>query len=194
MVRNSASEIAQHALSGIRIPFFRMSLMRRDLSKQHHLLMRLDRRLPNSVYYATPCIENATVFNLAYNSGQIHQQTVFFRHKILAISPTISNILSPIEPGCGTVGFVRIRERFQLRVLRISKGTRRRNSTNKIIGLWQERPKLYQMQFLHWLLRRCERQQNWFGSESAPEDWRFAVRTFQMNRNKLSKNFLCVVK
>jgi hypothetical protein len=78
MVRNSASEIAQHALSGIRIPFFRMSLMRRDLSKQHHLLMRLDRRLPNSVYYATPCIENATVFNLAYNSGQIHQQTVFF--------------------------------------------------------------------------------------------------------------------
>lgn len=78
MVRNSAAEISQHALAGIHVPFFRMPLMRRDLSEQHQLLMRLERRFPNAVFYATPGMENNHSFNAAYNAARVHQQSVFF--------------------------------------------------------------------------------------------------------------------
>src|SRR5690348_7313150 len=63
MVSRRAAEISQHGLAGIRVRFFRMPLMRRDLSQQHDLLRRLERRLPNAVYYASPSMENNNSFN-----------------------------------------------------------------------------------------------------------------------------------
>lgn len=78
MVRNSAAEISQHALAGIHVPFFRMPLMRRDLSDQHRLLIRLERRFPNAVFYATPGMANNHSFNAAYNAARVHQRSVFF--------------------------------------------------------------------------------------------------------------------
>jgi hypothetical protein len=78
MVRSTAAEISQYALPGISVPFFRMPLMRRDLSEQHALLMGLERRFPGAVYYATSEIEDNNAFNGAYNAGQVHEQSVFF--------------------------------------------------------------------------------------------------------------------
>lgn len=78
MVRNTAAEIAQHALAGLSVPFFRMSLMRRDLSQQHQLLINWEHKFPNTVYYATPSFQNIGSFNAAYNVAQVHQQSVFF--------------------------------------------------------------------------------------------------------------------
>ena len=78
MVRNSAAEISQYVLPGISVPFFRMALMRRDLSEQHDLLMQLERRFPGAVCYAAPEIENNSAFNDAYNAAQVHRQSIFF--------------------------------------------------------------------------------------------------------------------
>lgn len=78
MVRNSAAEISQHALDGIRIPFFRMPLMRRGLSDQHKLLIQLEQQFPGAVYYASPGMENSSRFNKAYNAAEVHERSVFF--------------------------------------------------------------------------------------------------------------------
>ena len=58
MVRDTAVEISKYFLQGIATPFFRMHLMKRNLSRQHELLIDLENRHPNSVYYATPGLES----------------------------------------------------------------------------------------------------------------------------------------
>lgn len=78
MVRDTATEIANHKLAGIKVPFFRMPLMRRDLSNQHRRLMELENRYPNAVFYATPRIRNVDRFNTAYNGAKVHRKSVFF--------------------------------------------------------------------------------------------------------------------
>lgn len=78
MVRDSAAEISKHALPGISKPFFRMPLMRRDISQQHQLLIILEEEFQNAVYYASAIIENNNDFSIAYNAAQVHQQSVFF--------------------------------------------------------------------------------------------------------------------
>lgn len=78
MVKNTAAEIAQHQLPGIKVRFFRMPLMRRDLSIQHQLLMNLEGSYPKKVLYATPCLQNAADFNTAYNAAHVHRRSAFF--------------------------------------------------------------------------------------------------------------------
>jgi hypothetical protein len=78
MTRKTAFEISQHNLFDLTIPFFRMPLMRRDLSQQHDLLIALEHRYPGTVLYAAPCLHNVHEFNVAYNAASVHQQTVFF--------------------------------------------------------------------------------------------------------------------
>lgn len=78
MVRRSAKEISQYRLAGIRAPFFRMPLMRRDLSNQHAILLRTEQQFPNAVYYATPCIAGVNGFNAAYNAGRVHIVSALF--------------------------------------------------------------------------------------------------------------------
>lgn len=87
MVKNTAAEIAQHHLPGIQIRFFRMPLMRRDVSQQHQLLMNLEGRFPNNVLYATPCLPSEPDFNIAYNAARVHRRSVFFSPRDIGALP-----------------------------------------------------------------------------------------------------------
>ena len=77
MVRDTAFEISQHGLS-LSCNFFRMPLMRRDLSNQHQVLIQLEDSNAGLVHYASPMLEDIQEFNDAYNVGAIHQHTAFF--------------------------------------------------------------------------------------------------------------------
>ena len=78
MVRDTAAEISKHFLHGISTPFFRMHLIKSSLSRQHQLLIDLESRHPNSVYYTAPGLQCNQSFNAAYNSAAVHFQSVFF--------------------------------------------------------------------------------------------------------------------
>lgn len=78
MVRDTAGEISKHSLPGIATPFFRMHLMKRPVSRQHQLLMDLERGHPHSVYYATPELGSNDSFNAAYNSASVHLRSALF--------------------------------------------------------------------------------------------------------------------
>ena len=78
MVRDTAAEVSKYFLQGISTPFFRMQLMKRAVSRQHDLLIGLENRHPNSVYYATPALRSYQSFNAAYNSATVHLQSVLF--------------------------------------------------------------------------------------------------------------------
>lgn len=78
MVRHTAREVAQLGLAGLSVPFFRMALMRRDLSDQHAHLIRLESRFSSSVFYASPGIDGAAGFNQAYRQAEVHIRSVLF--------------------------------------------------------------------------------------------------------------------
>jgi hypothetical protein len=52
MKRMSAKENSVHNI-GLPVPFFRMTIMRRDLSDQHDKLIELEKRYPGTVLYAS---------------------------------------------------------------------------------------------------------------------------------------------
>jgi hypothetical protein len=78
MTRNAAKEISTHHLANISVPFFRMPLMRRDLSDQHQILIDLEHSFPGSVFYATPCLPHVHAFNAAYAARRVHRRSAFF--------------------------------------------------------------------------------------------------------------------
>jgi tRNA U38,U39,U40 pseudouridine synthase TruA len=78
MKRKSAAEISKFNLSGLSVPFFRMPLMRRDISQQHQQLIKLEQIYPGTVFYASPCLRNRQEFDRAYCSTSVHKQSVFF--------------------------------------------------------------------------------------------------------------------
>lgn len=78
MVRETAREISQLGLPGLSLPFFRMPLMRRNLSDQHINLVRLESRFPNSVFYASPALDSASTFNSAYGLAEVHFRSALF--------------------------------------------------------------------------------------------------------------------
>lgn len=78
MRRGTAFEISKWNCPGLRIPFFRISIMRADVSRQHELLMALEARHPSSVFYAAPYLRNIREFDQAYNAATIARRSVFF--------------------------------------------------------------------------------------------------------------------
>jgi hypothetical protein len=78
MTRNTATEISVHQISGLAAPFFRMPLMRHDLSQQHERLIELEKKFPGTVFYASPSLQDLNQFNLAYNTARVHERSVFF--------------------------------------------------------------------------------------------------------------------
>jgi hypothetical protein len=78
MVRDTAREIARLELPDLSVPFFRMALMRRDLSDQHKNLIDLEKKFANSVFYAAPTFLNATEFNDAYSRAEVHLRSFLF--------------------------------------------------------------------------------------------------------------------
>lgn len=105
MVRNSAAEISQHSLAGISIPFFRMPLMRRDLSQQHLLLIDLETRFPSAVFYATPSMHDIGAFNAAYSVAQVHQRSVFFSPRNIGPLPDDKQHVVVYRDGLGSAWF-----------------------------------------------------------------------------------------
>jgi hypothetical protein len=78
MTRNTAAEISKYNIPGLTTPFFRMPLMRRDLSQQHQRLIALEVKFPGTVLYASPALHNLDEFNRAYDKAGVHQRSVFF--------------------------------------------------------------------------------------------------------------------
>lgn len=78
MVRQTAREISQLALPGLSLPFFRMPLMRRNLSDQHVHLIGLEARFPDSVFYASATFDSASTFNSAYGLADVHLRSALF--------------------------------------------------------------------------------------------------------------------
>ena len=66
--------------------FFRMYLMKRNLSRQHQLLIDLENQQPNSVYYATPGLRSNRSFNAAYISAEVHLRSVLFSPSDIGLS------------------------------------------------------------------------------------------------------------
>ncbi|MER8708461.1 hypothetical protein NKH49_23335 [Mesorhizobium sp. M1088] len=77
MKRGTAFEIASGHCPGLSIPFFRIAMMRRDVSRQHELLLRLEARYPSNVFYAAPCIANISDFDRSYNGATVARQSIF---------------------------------------------------------------------------------------------------------------------
>ena len=80
MVRGTAAEIWTHGLDaqGLPLPFFRMYLMKKESSQQHELLVELEEKYPNSVFYAAPFLVGRRAFNSAYAAVSVHEQSVLF--------------------------------------------------------------------------------------------------------------------
>jgi hypothetical protein len=77
MRRGTAFE-TKWACPGLDIPFFRIAMMRRDISRQHELLIELESRYPSNVFYAAPALENIRLFDQAYNNAAVARSSVFF--------------------------------------------------------------------------------------------------------------------
>ncbi|MXO57945.1 hypothetical protein GRI89_00080 [Altererythrobacter salegens] len=86
MVRRSAKEVAL-TRGALRPQFFRMPLMRRDLSDQHQLLLDLESRHPGSVFYASPRLRNSREFNAAYNSAEVHRRSALISPSAIGALP-----------------------------------------------------------------------------------------------------------
>ena len=78
MTRDTAREIATYGLPRLTTPFFRMPLMPSGLSKQHELLMKLEKKYPKAVFYASPKMQNGRAFNGAYAKAEVHRKSVLF--------------------------------------------------------------------------------------------------------------------
>ena len=78
MTRASAFEIAGGLCPGLTLEFFRIALMRRDVSAQHQLLIDREGRYPGQVFYAAPCLQDCAAFNGAYNAAGVASRSVLF--------------------------------------------------------------------------------------------------------------------
>lgn len=87
MKRSTATEISVHKLSGFTVPFFRMPIMRRDLSHQHKRLIEWEQKFPGTVFYASPCLHTLSEFNGAYSAGQVHKRSALFSPNAIGLLP-----------------------------------------------------------------------------------------------------------
>ncbi|TCS04595.1 hypothetical protein [Rhizobium sp. BK418] len=78
MTRASAFEIAGGLCPGLTLEFFRIALMRRDVSDQHRLLIDWEGRYPGQVFYAAPCLRDCAAFNSAYNTASVASRSILF--------------------------------------------------------------------------------------------------------------------
>ncbi len=80
MVRTTAAEISKYGLnrSGLSTPFFRLYLMKRNVSRQHELLIEIEQKEPGSVFYAMPHLVGPREFSTAYAAMAVHRHSVLF--------------------------------------------------------------------------------------------------------------------
>lgn len=77
MERGTAFELTKWRCSGLATPFFRISLMRRDLSNQHRCLIVLEAKHPGAVFYVAPFLKNIDTFNRSYSNAKVHENSVY---------------------------------------------------------------------------------------------------------------------
>ncbi|MBY5708093.1 hypothetical protein [Rhizobium leguminosarum] len=78
MKKGTAFEVSNGSCPGLTTPFYRIGLMRSDLSKQHSHLIELEKRFPNCVFYAAPCLADIHAFNRSYGNGRVFTDSAFF--------------------------------------------------------------------------------------------------------------------
>jgi hypothetical protein len=98
MVRETAKEIAEHGLS-LTCAFFRMPLMRADLSNQHSHLIDWEQQHPGSVFYASPTLDDVNAFNQAYNQGTVHLSSALFSPNDIGPLPDNRNHVVSYKAG-----------------------------------------------------------------------------------------------
>ncbi|MER9707841.1 hypothetical protein NKJ10_27110 [Mesorhizobium sp. M0204] len=102
MKRGTAFEIASGHCPGLSIPFFRIAMMRRDVSRQHELLLRLEARYPSNVFYAAPCIANISDFDRSYNGATVARQSIFLSPGEIGPLPDDKAHSLAYKPGLAT--------------------------------------------------------------------------------------------
>ena len=91
MLTRKAREISDYGLRGLHPGFFRMHIMKGDLSRQHELLVELDRRNAGFVFYATPAIRRKVDFDFAYCNGRMQQESFLFSPGAIGTLPSNEN-------------------------------------------------------------------------------------------------------
>ena len=111
MVRGTAAEISKHGLDveGLPLPFFRLYLMKKESSRQHELLVELEEKYSNSVFYAAPFIVGRTVFNHAYAAVSVHEQSALFSPREIGRLPDGEQHVVAFHPQLSWGGYVRSR-------------------------------------------------------------------------------------
>lgn len=89
MVLHTAREISKYELDkeGLPVPFFRMYLMKKESSRQHELLIELEKKHAGSVFYAAPFIVGRTAFDHAYAGASVHLQSALFSPREIGSLP-----------------------------------------------------------------------------------------------------------
>ena len=105
MRRGTAFEIAKWNCRGLTLPFFRISMMRSDISRQHELLMKLEARYPSCVFYAAACLRSIGEFDRAYNAAAVAQQSAFFSPTDIGALPDNRLHTIAYQPGLPTAYF-----------------------------------------------------------------------------------------
>lgn len=105
MVLATAFEIAKCNCPGLAVPFFRISMMRSDVSRQHQLLMKLETRYPSCVFYAAASLKNIGEFDRAYNAAAVAQRSAFFSPNDIGALPDNKVHTIAYQPGLATAYF-----------------------------------------------------------------------------------------
>ncbi|WP_421928788.1 hypothetical protein [Neoaquamicrobium sediminum] len=77
MKRSNVFELTNYVCPKLSAPFFRIALMRRDLSDQHENLRNLETAYPNAVFYVAPHLTGTHQFNNSYNKAEVAKDSVY---------------------------------------------------------------------------------------------------------------------
>lgn len=114
MVRDTALEISRHGLP-LSCNFFRMPLMRRDISDQHQVLIQLEAANAGLVHYASPMLDDIQAFNSAYNLAAVHRNTAFFSPQDIGPLPDDKRHMVSYNAGASSAWFCSEPQKIELR-------------------------------------------------------------------------------
>jgi hypothetical protein len=97
MKKGTAFEIAKYNCPGLSIPFFRMAMMRRDVSRQHELLIELEARYHRTSSTRRPASRASTTSTIVTMQLLPSDLSFFLRPRSVRY-PTISRTVSLTGP------------------------------------------------------------------------------------------------
>lgn len=87
MKRNNVFEFTSYVCPKLSAPFFRIALMRRDLSDQHKHLLDLETTYPDAVFYVAPHLSGTHQFNNSYNKAEVAKDSVYISPQDIGALP-----------------------------------------------------------------------------------------------------------